>query len=223
MWDPKNKGILMRRFTVLIVLLACGCDRAAPAPAPPAVKAGPLPGILVLRPGPLPPELTKDAAYRPGLPSLGLQVEYPGPKLGLRVEVQGFEKGVSRASSKDHRLISLPLIADLGFGFGEGKNSEGTLQPAVIQSFGVSSADGHSRTRTGGSGTMAIAPIGERRCQTWEPKWPLEIADGQEEIVWAVFVAEPEGDRKDVPILERVKQAEAAWIFKAASSEKPKQ
>lgn len=213
----------MRIFAIIALLLVAGCEPTASSPASPAVKTAPPPGLLRLRPGPLPPELTKDAAYRAGLPSLGLQVEYTGPKLGLRVEAEGFEKGEPRASFQDVRALDLPLIADLGFGFGEKKNSEGTPQAAVIQAFGLTTADARSKTRTGGSGTMAIPPIGTRPCRTWVPKWPLEIPDGKEEIVWAVFVGEPEGDRRSVPIPQRVKQAEAAWVFKASSSEKPKE
>jgi len=206
---------------ILMVFFACGCDPAAPAP--PALKAGAPPGILVVRPGTVPPELMKEAAYKPGLPSLGLKLEYPGPQLGLRVEAQGFEKGVSRASTKSHQVITLPLAADLGFGFGEGANSEGKVLAAVIEKFVTTSGSGRSTTRTGGVTQMGIPPIGARDFQMYEPNWPLEVADGKEAVVWGVFVHEPAGDRRAVPLMTRVKEAEAAWLFTIATGEKPKE
>jgi len=219
-------------FLLLAVSLA-GCDRpTGPASPPGQSSQGGTPKKEVLRPGvvrlsPLgsvPPEVTREPAYRPGLPTLSLNVEYSGPKPGLRVDAQGFEHGKSAAEAEDVRALELPLSGEVAFGFGESKNSQGMLLAAVIERFsdGPSPSTGLISKRSGSVGQMGISPIGSRKWKVYQPAWPLEIPDGTEEIIWGVFVGEPPESKEDTPLQERVKRAEAAWIFKVSTTELPK-
>jgi len=210
----------MRLRSIALLLLAtplASCDRGS---TPPGKILGQ--GILRLTPAAtVPPEIGRDAAYRPGLPQLSLSVEYSGPKPCLRFRAEGFESGKSRAETEDIRAIGLPLRGELAFALGEGKNSEGKLLTAIIERFpGTSNpATGLVSTRSGGVAQMPIEPIGQRKWKTYEAKWPLEVPDGNEIVVWGVFVGEPSNLKEDMQLMERARQAEAAWLFKVSTTE----
>jgi hypothetical protein len=171
----------------------------------------------------MPAEITRRPAYRAGLPSLSLRVEYSGPKPRLRVDAEGFEHGRSRAQTINVRVVELPLSGDLAFAFGEDKNKDGMLLAAVIESFTIqsSSSSGMVTRRDGGVSEMPMPPIGEREFHLYQPTWPLEISDGQESIIWGVFVGEPEGAKENTTLTERVQHAEAAWLFKVSTTDTP--
>ena len=211
----------MRRSLPLWALLLQACDKP-PVPPPPA-NLGPPQGILRLdRSGTAAWDLVKDA--NPGFPSLAFKLSYYGPKSRLEVRHEGWHKGKTVGSGKGNHLIQLPLVDDAAFGFSDGTAPDGRSVAVVHTSLPAESKKpgGAGGSRLGDTQQYAVPPLKMRSKRTYEPAWPLEIQDGQEAILWAVFVDEPADLPAGASVEERAKRADTAWIFRIRTADEPK-
>jgi hypothetical protein len=211
----------MRRVVVLVALAFQACDK--PPASPPATTPGPsLPPLGKLR-------LDRSGAFardfvekaNPGYPSLTVRMTYGGPKTFLEFQVEAWEEGKRISREKNHQMFHLPLADDAAFGFSDGKDKEGKDVVRLHESFPVKSkvaGDGNS-SRTGTTSEFGMAPLKMRSKRTLELAWPLEVADGTEVMLWAVFVDEPADVPAGASPEERAKRAGAAWLFKIRTAD----
>jgi len=212
----------MRRSVLLLALLLHACDKPAAPPSavqPPAPSALPQGKLRLDRSGTNAWDYVKNAD--PGFPSLAVRMTYGGPKTYLKFQLETWHRGKPIAHERNHQSFQLPLADDLAFGFSDGKNKEGKDVVQVHESFPVKSkvaGDGNS-SRTGSALEFGIPLLKMRSKRTIEPAWPLEIADGTEALLWAVFVDEPADLPADATPEERAKRADAAFLFRIRTAD----
>jgi hypothetical protein len=211
----------MRRPLLLLAFLLQACDKPAvpPVPKPPPVPQGTL-------------RLDRSAINAwdivtkadPGYPSLAVRMTYAGPKTYLFFHREAWHQGKRIGEERKHQSFPLPLNDDLALGFSDGKDKEGKDVVQVHESLPVKSkvAGDANFSRTGSTTELVLTPLKMRSKRTVEPAWPLEIADGTEALLWAVFVDEP----KDVPAgatpEERARRADAAFLFRIRTADEKK-
>ncbi len=222
-----------RRLAVLIgSLLLSGCDRSAPsasAPSSSSVRA------LVRSPFPLKGMRVSAGTPTPGLgssfqsskdhPSLILKLEYEGSKSWLDVETEFWSKGKRFEGGEGGQSIYAPLSDVAAFGFSEGLDKEGRPRVIVTESIPAMSKGpgGGGSARMGSTKDYHDVPsLKNRRILTFHPQWPIEIVDGKEAVVWAVFVDEPPGSPETDSLEERAARADAAWIFRIGPGDEKK-
>jgi len=214
----------MRRALIFAALLFQACDKpAAPAPpAPPPLAAAP-PGILrISRSTRTPADLLNNKAVH-GFPKLAVRLDYAGPRTSITTAFEAWRDGKKEAGETDHQMIHLPLADDAAFGFADAKTKDGKEATEVVVSMPVESAGSSGgASRTVSSLQFGVPLLKGKVVKTIEPTLPLEIADGKEVLLWAVFADEP----ADVPAAatpeERAKRADTAWLFRIRTADAKK-
>jgi len=215
----------MRRSLLALVLLLQACD----PPAPPAKDRGgflrapiqPKAGILrVARTSASAPEILATWKPTPGLPSFAFRKDYVGPKTRLETSSEVWHQGEGRGGSADLETIQLPVSDDGAFGFSEGKN--GQEISVIMAQEGVRSEPSYRTTVGGSSQVFKIPSLRGRVIRTYEPSWPLEIPDGKDAVLWAVFVDEPADVPVGASLEERAKRATAAFLFRMRTADEKK-
>jgi hypothetical protein len=216
----------MRRSLMLVAILLQACDPPAPpakqGTVPPA-PAGPPAGVLRLdRSERTAPDLLKKR-ITPGLPSLAVRLMYPGPRTHLEIQLEAWHQGKKEAGETDHQLFHLPLSDDAAFGFAEGMPPEGKAGTQVVISMPVQSAGSEGgSSRTTSSLQFGVPLLKARTVDTYRPSWPLDVPDGKEVVLWAVFVDEPADAPTGASLEERAKRADTAWIFRIRTADEKK-
>lgn len=143
-------------------------------------------------------------------------MEYAGPAQGFRDRLDAWTAGRVTSSHKGTRRLDVPVRGELLLGFGTDPKRSG--QQVLVHSVWLNGRYGDG----GGHSTMDVGqgPLHERRVATWQPTWPLEIRDGQETLLWGIFVDEPAGD-PPASLEERAKRAAAAWLYRVGTAEAP--
>lgn len=212
----------MRLLLALGVFLVA-CDPPAPpttppAPAPaPAAPSLPPPGVLRLASVEQPSDL--DPEYRPtsGLPAVFMKAEYAGPREDLVLGMEFWSKGHNDRAGSTLRSIRLPYSGVVVVGFKEARDAQD--KPLLKHFVFLQESPpegGSSRVSTGGEYAGLPSLAGARVVL---PAWPLEIADGNGALFWAVFVNEPAGAPEGASLEERARRAEAAWLFRIRTQE----
>jgi hypothetical protein len=213
----------MRRPLLLLALLLQACDKPAASP-PPAATPAPLPqGKLRLERSATPVrDLLKEAT--PGFPSLVVKMTYGGLKTYLDLHLEAWHQGQRIGNEKGHQSFKLPLNDEAAFGFSDVKDKEGKDIVRIHQTFPVESktvGSGNS-SRVGGTSEFGMPALKKRSTRTLEPAWPLEIADGTDALIWAVFVDEPADVPAGATPEERAKRAGSAWLFRIRTADEKK-
>ena len=164
------------------------------------------------------------AKWKPttGLPSFAFRIDYVGPKTRLEVSYQLWHQGKDLGSAESHETLDLPVSDDAAFGFLDGKNGQ---QVSVIVAHEVITpqSDRPSRSSPGVMTQQFDLPaLRDRAIRTHEPSWPLEIPDGKDGVVWAVFVDEPADVPAGATPEERAKRADTALIFRIRTADAKK-
>ena len=207
----------MRRLLALVVPVLLACD---PPPPPTMPKAPAVPqGILRIdRSDRLAGELL-DPKPNPEYPSLVMTMTYAGPKTRLQLQHEGWHQGKQTGSGTSNGSIQLPLSNEAAFGLSDGTSPEGKEVPVLHTSL---PAGPKISDRIGGARQYAMPPLKMRSKRVHEPAWPLEVRDGDEAIVWAVFVDEPAELPAGATIEERARRAEVAWILRIRTTDEKK-
>jgi len=158
----------------------------------------------------------------PGFPSLVVKMTYGGPKTYLDLRMEAWHQGQRIGNERGHQSFHLPLNDEAAFGFSDGKDKEGKDVVRLHQTFPVESktAGSGNSSRVGGTSEFGMPALKMRdKHTTLEPTWPLEIADGTEALLWAVFVDEtadvPPGASPEL----RAKRADSAWLFRIRTAD----
>jgi hypothetical protein len=219
----------MRRSLLALVLLLQACD----PPAPPAKERDgflqapikPPPGILrVARTSASAAELLGRGKPTPGLPSFTFRMDYAGPKTQLEISSQVWRQGEEVGGSGGCGTIRPPVADDAAFGFFEspdGKHVSVIVAHEVI----LPRSESPSGRVSGGSTTSQVFDLPSllgRAIRTTEPSWPLEIPDGKEVVIWAMFVDEPDDVPSGATPEERAKRAAAAFLFRIRTADEKK-
>src|SRR5688572_20526740 len=204
----------MRLLIPLVVPVLLACDRP-PSPAAPRAPQGVL---RIDRSGRLAGELL-DPKPNPGYPSLVVTMSYAGPKTRLQLQHEGWHQGKRTGSGTNNASIHLPLSNDAAFGLSDGTSPEGKEVPVLHESL---PAGPKVSDRIGGARQYAMPPLKMRSKRVHEPAWPLEVRDGGEAIVWAVFVDEPADVPAGATVEERARRADAAWILRIRTTDEKK-
>lgn len=216
----------MRRSLMLVAILLQACDPPAPpakqGTVPPA-PSGPSVGVLRLTPsGSAAQDLLKKRVT-PGLPTLAVRLMYPGPRTHLEIQLEAWHHGKKEAGETDHQLFHLPLSDDAAFGFAEGMPPEGKAGTQVVISMPVQSAGSEGgSSRTTSSLQFGVPLIRGKAIRTHGPTLPLDVPDGKEVVLWAVFVDEPADAPPGASLEERAKRADTAWIFRIRTADEKK-
>jgi hypothetical protein len=208
----------LERWALLVLIwgYAAGCDRPAASPSGP-----PRAGSLRLAPAELPFAFSQEPMVRPGLPHVSLRLDYAGPKPCLRIDLEEFDHGKLAGESHFAQEIQLPYSGTWAVAFGERKDAEGNLQAALAERLPGTPVMSRGATARGELTVTRSrqAALGSRPVSLYQPAWPLEVPEGQEAVVWGVFVG---GSSEKGSPLERAHSAESAWIFKFAATDLPR-
>jgi len=204
----------MRRSLLVFALLVQACDRPAPPASQPAgllsEKVRPPLGILRLaRTSASAADLLKNPKATSGLPSLAFRVDYAGPKTRLEISYEGWHQGQELGGAEGRRTIHVPVSEDAAFGFSDGKSGK-EVSVLTVEDSGLSTQE------------FNIPSIRGRAFRTYEPSWPLEIPDGKDAVIWAVFVDEPGDAPAGASLEERAKRAKTAWLFRIRTADEKK-
>jgi hypothetical protein len=216
---------------IAVTLLMSACDGPASPPRaqlpnPPASKAKsspPPPGTIRLSHAPLPANLQSEFSSSDGLPGYCARLDYSGPKTWLGFHPEGWHKGKRLSEGRGEHTIRVPLSGEIAFGLSELSGSEGKMGILIKESFPVESdSETHFVThRFSTSTSFAIPSIKGRGLHTMRADLPLEIPDGKEVVIWAVFVDEPAGS-ETATLEDRASRADAAWLFKIRTVDEKK-
>jgi hypothetical protein len=166
-------------------------------------------------------EILGSTKTTPGLPSFAFRLDYAGPKTWLEISSEVWRQGEELGGSGDHSQIHHPVSDDAAFGFSEAPNGK---QVSVIVAHEAlpPPSEPYSRKSSGvGSSSQVfdLPSLKGRAIRTYEPPWPLEIPDGKEAVIWAVFVDEPADVPSGATPEERARRASAAFLFRIRTSE----
>lgn len=206
------------------VLLISGCDRPSSPPALPRSSLPPA-GTLRLSSANLSPDIQSQFHPTAGLPTLCVKLEYAGPRTWLGIDAEGWHQGKKLGGGEGGVSINVPLSGDAAFGFVDGSSPEGKPELTIIESIPVhsDSTTGAVSGRIGTTHQYGVPPIKGRVCRTFQPRWPLEMSDGKEAIIWAVFVDEPLTNEEALSLEERARRADTAWLFKIRTADEKKE
>lgn len=212
-------------------LLIVGCEKPLPPashspPAIPPLAAQshlPAPGILRISAATLPADLQPEFYSTSGPGPLALKLEYAGPKTWLDVRTEFWWKGKTLGGGEGGQSIFPPLSDIAAFAFPEGPDSKGNSRVTVLDSIPVKSDGSGHKSRIGTTKDFGeLTSLKGRRVLVFKPQFPLEVKDGDDAIVWGVFVDEPEGAPTSASLEERAARAEAAWIFRMGPKDEKK-
>jgi len=225
--------IWARHWALLVwVSLLVGCDRPAAPSANPSAKSPPsrpkvlLPslGVIRLSPASLPADLQSEFAPSGGLPSYCAKFEYAGPRTWLAINPQRWQKGKVFSEDKGEHTMKVPMSGEIAFTMTEVSNAAGQTDIKIHETYPVESdpETGLVTHRFSTSTSYAHPSIKGLAVHTVKADLPLEIPDGKEATIWAVFVDEPPGAELSMSLEDRAKRADSAWLFKISTVEPEK-
>jgi hypothetical protein len=172
----------------------------------------------------LPADLQAEFAPSGGLPSFCAKFEYTGPRTWLAINPQRWEKGKISSEDRGEHTMRVPLSGEIAFNLTEVLTAAGQTEIRIHETYPVESDPerGVVTHRYSNSTSYAHSSIKGRTVHTVRANLPVEIPDGKEATIWAVFVDEPPGAESSRSLEERAKQADAAWLFRISAIEPEK-
>jgi hypothetical protein len=146
---------------------------------------------------------------------------YGGPNTYVEREMEVWHEGKRIAKERGHQSFQLPLSDDAAFGFSDGKDGEGKEVVKFHDTYPVQSKvpGAGDYSRASGSFEFGLPSLKTHPRQILEPAFPLEIVDGTEALLWAVFVDEPAELPAGATPEERAKRAGTAFLFRVRTAD----